>query len=712
MKRIRLLLTLCLLTALLPLRLLAGDQFSYTYQGTTLNYEVIDFLGKTCQLIKSNQNCSGDIVLPEHPKFAGKEYTLTKITDYAFSGNQKITSISIPNSVTEITDYAFNRCSGLTELKLPDGLTSIGQSAFYGCSGLKQLELPNSLTYLGGSAFKECTSLTQVYFSDRLVHIAGSAFYGCTSLTEVTLPKGLLELRGSAFFGCTNLTKVELPEGLTHLGNDTFNGCTALIQVNLPQSLTFIGQQAFYNCTALTGELNLPPGLTSIQKNTFYGCKNLTGNLIIPEGVTSIDLEAFRDCSGLNGYLVIPEGVTSIGGRAFQGCSGLTGDLVIPEGVTSIEDAAFYRCSGFNESLTLPSTLQKIGNNAFGFCSFTDAYLNNESPYLISNPPSATRYHIPPRTYRSVMESNWYNSYKSKVIREPFTDPIDGLMYQWAAESGYDVKVIGLDPAVESLTLPISVPAQIYGCDIVATNYSLQDCPNLTHITFDIENVPDNACAGLTKLKSVEFTENVKNIGTNLFAGLELDHITFGNENIPDNFSNGMAGLRSVEFTENVKSIGAHAFAGLPLESVTPLGTVPPTLGEDAFDKSENPIEIYLDDTLFAAYSEDEAWNDTFNLLGYSGTTPEGMGYDILSMDDKNMTVRLTKLSAAGATELVIPATINVNGRTAAVTELGIESASDASACTSLRFEDSDLPLTLLSNPLSAINNTKIRTVN
>lgn len=716
MKRIRLLLTLCFLTALLPLQL-AAITFSYTYKGTTLDYEIItNNQDRFCQVVKT-ANVSGDIVLPEYIVYGAYKYTLVEIGDQAFRG-QSITSISIPKTVTKIGNYAFNGCKSLTgDLIIPEGVTEIGERAFENCTGLKGgLVIPESLTSIGNYAFQGCTGFTgNLVIPATLKHIGSDAFNGCTGFKgNLIIKEGRTEIGNSAFYGCKGLIgDLVIPEGVTSIGDHAFQGCTGLTgNLIMPEGVTSIGDRAFYGC-AFTGNLVIPKSVTSIGIYAFSDCTGFIGNLVIPERVTSIGDYAFNKCIGLTGNLVIPESVTSIGAGAFYKCAGLTGDLVIPEGVTSIGAGAFGECYGFNGfNLTLPSSLQLIGKNPFyGGIAFSDMYLHVDSPYQTSNLPSATRYHIPPKTYRSTMESDW--SENGKVVREPFADPIDGVIYQWAYGTGFDVKVLGLDPALESLTIPGSIPEQIFGCDIVEAHYSPQECPNLTDITFDIETVPDNACAGLTKLKNVVFTENVKNIGANVLAGLRIDHITFGNENIPDGFADGIQSLRSVEFTENVKSIGANAFAGIELKSVTPLGAVPPTLGEGAFDKSDDPILIYLDETLLAAYAEDEDWNETFNILGLSGTSTEGLKYTLLSTDG-DMAVRITGLSAKeGVTELVIPAAITVNGRTAAVTELDVENTSDdVKACTSLRIGDSDLPLQLNSNPLAAINNTKIRTVN
>ena len=56
------------------------------------------------------------------------------------SGQSKITSITIPNSVTTVEDYAFYQ-SKLTSIDLPNSVTSIGERSFYGCSSLTSITI-------------------------------------------------------------------------------------------------------------------------------------------------------------------------------------------------------------------------------------------------------------------------------------------------------------------------------------------------------------------------------------------------------------------------------------------------------------------------------------------------------------------------------------------------------------------------------------------
>jgi hypothetical protein len=75
---------------------------------------------------------------------------VTSIGDSAFYDN-KLSSVSIPNSVTSIGGEAF-AYNQLTSVIIPNWVTAIGDRAFY-YNQLTSVSIPNSVTSIGGEAF-------------------------------------------------------------------------------------------------------------------------------------------------------------------------------------------------------------------------------------------------------------------------------------------------------------------------------------------------------------------------------------------------------------------------------------------------------------------------------------------------------------------------------------------------------------------------------
>lgn len=111
---------------------------------------------------------------------------VTSIGGWAFSGCNRLTSVTIPSSVTSIGNSAFSGCGGLTNMTIPDSVTSIGNSAFTGCSGMTGVTIPDGMTSIGQMAFSWCSSLTSVTIPASVTSIGSDAFVNCSILTDVT----------------------------------------------------------------------------------------------------------------------------------------------------------------------------------------------------------------------------------------------------------------------------------------------------------------------------------------------------------------------------------------------------------------------------------------------------------------------------------------------------------------------------------------------
>ncbi|MBO7124438.1 MAG: leucine-rich repeat domain-containing protein, partial [Bacteroidales bacterium] len=147
--------------------------------------------GRTVTLTKARDGIEVANI-PSSVTINGNTYTVTKIGERAFAFDipisDKLTSVSIPNTVTSIGDEAFLGCTSITSIIIPNSVTSIGESAFAFCpltsitvdagnttydsrnncnaiietktnrliAGCNKTVIPNTVTFIGFEAFAGC----------------------------------------------------------------------------------------------------------------------------------------------------------------------------------------------------------------------------------------------------------------------------------------------------------------------------------------------------------------------------------------------------------------------------------------------------------------------------------------------------------------------------------------------------------------------------
>ena len=286
-----LLLSLCMVLGMLPMTVFAAGE-------TTAEGLVYEVNGESVTITGYTGN-EASVVIPN--EIEGKP--VTAIGERAFSQNNTLTSVAIPDSVTGIGDYAFYE-SGLENINIPAGVTTIGRSAFTNCKSLSSVTFAEGsrLSSIGDSAFYMTWSLTSIEIPDGVTGIGKSAFYE-SGLENINIPAGVTTIGMGAFEDCFNLSGVtfEKDSKLTEIESGTFFGCVNLTSIEIPAEVTSIGEFAFYNCKSLSS-VTFEEGsqLSSIREGAFYWCTGLTD--ITFTGNTAPELEAdnvFDECAAL-----------------------------------------------------------------------------------------------------------------------------------------------------------------------------------------------------------------------------------------------------------------------------------------------------------------------------------------------------------------------------------------------------------------------------
>ena len=335
----------------------------------------------------------------------------------AFSDNDHLKEVIIPDSVTTCANNVFDRCSGLEKVTLSSSMTKIPKSMFSSCSSLKEIEIPEGVTEIGDFAFSSCTSLEKAVIADTVTKIGKSAFENCKKLKDLTLSENKIDIGVAAFNSCesladqnglviiqntlyqytgsskevvipddvtnisasafyrSNIEKVTIPASVTEIGEYAFSyskiseavfsegleriGASAfsdscLKKLDLPKSVKWIGNSAFSYCGDLS-EVNIPQDIER-GDSLFRGCESLAKN-----GFVIVD-SVLYDYYGEASVLEIPEGVKDISTMAMYRNKTVK-EITFPDSLTNISDYAFFEAA--LQKAVIPGNVKEIGNEAF-----------------------------------------------------------------------------------------------------------------------------------------------------------------------------------------------------------------------------------------------------------------------------------------------------------------------------------------------------------
>lgn len=329
----------------------------------------------------------------------------------AFSGQNQMTSVKLPESLMYINTCAFLDCDGLKEIEIPDSVWTIGDyaigyttnSAWFEQS--LNYELPEKVKVDDFTIIGKPGSVAEIYaeengftFKSNVLESDGFQYKivdnkvkitGYTGMkTDVTIPskldgKDVTEIGAYAFYN-TDIERVTIPDSVTTLGEWSFDWCASLKTVVLGKGIKTIPNGAF--CACPIESINLD-NIQSIGESAFSSGAKFT-NLNIPSSVTEIQYGAFHYNQSL-ASVTIPSNLLKLGGYAFSdtpwyvnqtdgmvylgqimyGYKGIAGSSVtVKNGTKSIAESAFLEQKNIT-SVNLPDGLSYINKYAFLGCS-------------------------------------------------------------------------------------------------------------------------------------------------------------------------------------------------------------------------------------------------------------------------------------------------------------------------------------------------------
>ena len=648
------------------------------------------------------------------------------IVDELFYGLSALKSVTLGDGITEIGEKAFFVCGGLESVSmttsvqnigsnafgytsdelsfqidassgskaisdnlfkgikmkyvtLDDAITGIGVSAFQNCSELTEVRIPSHVFVIKEAAFKECTHLNKVTMSTTLEFIEGEAFTNNLDMTFYIEPTATKTTIGGKYSDGTSITPfvnslglvaVEVMEGVTAIEKSAFSSSQSIWKVTLPSTVKTIGNNAFSGSSI--SEIVLEEGLESIGWQAFCGCKNLV-SVSIPSSVTYIDNGAFQDCTSLV-EAILPAGLEFVGAQLFKN-SGLS-HISIPASVTKIWNEAFAGCTDLRDVTLEQDDPTKIEIDSTTGDPFPAPHsgINLNVPFWSKDVYSADSYWGGFRIVSSAM----------------FT--VDNMVYWVQPNTDVPFALLHHPVASSLVTGEVTIPAEItvHGQSFQVTGIAgnaFKDCSNLTGIKLNtaLESVISGAFDGL---EDIVITINPYGDQTTVKPEMFKDYYATGSftvvlgegiTKVGDKAFNNCENLKALYLPASLESFGAFAFTQVNnlmdvyVKWESPLD-IPYNDRDPFFNGNLNSgekIRLHVPIGKYSTYTNDPYWGKYFDIPNDNDWVGDFVYSPVANADHELMVLRYAGQPSGSEVMAVIPETVEKNGITYRVTEVG-----------------------------------------
>lgn len=118
----------------------------------------------------------------------------------------------------------------ITSFTFGDNVEKIPEGICEDMEKLTSVTIPESVTSIGKEAFKNCTELTSVVWKARkCANFSNSAyspqFNTCPNITSFTFGENVEKIPAYLCSGITQISEISIPESVTYMGRDAFKEC-------------------------------------------------------------------------------------------------------------------------------------------------------------------------------------------------------------------------------------------------------------------------------------------------------------------------------------------------------------------------------------------------------------------------------------------------------------------------------------------------------